>query len=240
MNNPDDLVHANIEGEIVAMPRSMSELLGQPPIALTVDGTKVEVPRVKVTHDPGGGTAARLTTLYDAALKAGVRVPTLCHREYMTPVAVCRVCSVQVGYENRPPEGRLAPACYRPAEAGMVVATHRTNSRVLSSVKMLTELLLADHPTPCVKHKTQGNCELEVLAGQLGVQRVRLPRAPRVGRGTFRPRRSPSITTPASCATAASAAATTSRTTRSLAAWARATMPASPSTWTRPWAPRPV
>ncbi len=177
MNNPDDRVQARVNGETVAMPRSMSELVGQPPIALTVDGTKVEVPRVKVTHDPGGGTVARLTTLYDAALKAGVQVPILCHREYMTPVAVCRVCSVHVGYENRPPEGRLAPACHRPPEAGMVVSTHRTNARVLSSVKMLIELLLSDHPTPCAKQEAQGNCELEVLAGQLGVQQVRLPRA---------------------------------------------------------------
>ena len=84
----------------------------------------------------------------------------------MNPVAVCRVCSVQVGFEGRPAEWRLAPACYRPAEADMVVNTHHTNERVLASVKVLTELLLADHPTPCAKQKAHGDCELEVLAGE--------------------------------------------------------------------------
>jgi CRP-like cAMP-binding protein/Fe-S-cluster-containing hydrogenase component 2 len=178
MSSPDDLVQADFDGQIVTMPRSMSDLLGKPPIALTIDGKKVEVPLVSVTPDPKGKAVPRLTTIYDAALKAGVQIPILCHREYMNPVAVCRVCSVHVGYENRPAEWRLAPACYRPAEAGMVVATHQTNNRVLSSVKMLTELLMADHPTPCAKQKAHGDCELETLAGQLGVNQVRVPRAP--------------------------------------------------------------
>ena len=104
MSSPDDLVQADIDGQIVTMPRSMADLLGQPPIALTVDGKKVQVPHVSVTQDPRGKAVPRLTTLYDAALKAGVQIPILCHREYMNPVAVCRVCSVHVGFENRPAE----------------------------------------------------------------------------------------------------------------------------------------
>ncbi len=64
--------------------------------------------------------------------------------------------------KTAPPSGGLAPACYRPAEAGMVVATHQTNQRVLTSVKMLTELLLADQSTPfaAVNKKLHGDCEL--------------------------------------------------------------------------------
>ena len=178
MNSPDDSVQATIAGQMLSVPRWMADLAQQPPIPLTIDGRKVEVPRVSVTADPKGKAVPRLTTLYDAAKQLGIDIPILCHREYMNPVAVCRVCSVQVGFEGRPPEGRLAPACYRPAEANMVVATHHSNARVRSSVKMVTELLLADHPTPCAKHKAHGDCELEVLAGNLGLTQVRLPRAP--------------------------------------------------------------
>jgi CRP-like cAMP-binding protein/Fe-S-cluster-containing hydrogenase component 2 len=177
MSSPDNSVQITIDGQLLTLPRSVADLQNQPPITLTIDGRKVEVPPVSVSYDPKGKAVPRATTLYDAALKAGVQVPILCHREYMNPAAVCRVCSVHVAYENRPAEGRLAPACYRPAEAGMVISTHQTNARVRSSVKMLTELLLADHPTPCAKHEAHGDCELEVLATQLGLQGVRLPRA---------------------------------------------------------------
>jgi CRP-like cAMP-binding protein/Fe-S-cluster-containing dehydrogenase component len=178
MSSPDDLVQATIDGQIITMPRVMADLVQAPPITLTIDGQKVQVPQVSVSYDPKGEAIPRFTTIYDAALKAGVTIPILCHREYMNPVAVCRVCSVQVGFEGRPPEWRLAPACYRRAEKNMVVATHRTSDRVRSSVRMLTELLLADHPTPCAKHRAHGDCELEVLAGRLGLTGVRLPQAP--------------------------------------------------------------
>ncbi len=178
MNGPDDLVQTTIDGQLLTLPRAMAELAQLPALALTIDGTKVEVPRVSISFDPKGKVVPRVTTIYDAAVTVGVKIPILCHREYMNPVAVCRVCSVQVGYENRPAEWRLAPACYRPAEAGMVVATHHTNDRVRSAVKVLTELLMTDHPTPCAKHAAHGDCELEVLAADLAVPAPRLPRAP--------------------------------------------------------------
>jgi CRP-like cAMP-binding protein/Fe-S-cluster-containing hydrogenase component 2 len=156
----------------------MAELLHQPPIAVTIDGVKVQVPRVSVSLDPKGKAVPRLTTIYDAAVKAKVQIPILCHREYMNPVAVCRVCSVQVGFEDGRREWRLAPACYRPVEAGMVVETDQKNQKVRSTVKMLTELLLADHPSPCEKQRRYGDCELEVLADRLGIEECRFPRAP--------------------------------------------------------------
>ncbi len=178
MNDADDLVPTPFGGQMVPMPRWMADLAQQPPITLTIDGQKVQVPKVSATADPKGKAVPRLTTIYDAAKQAKIDIPILCHREYMTPVAVCRVCSVQVGFEGRPAEWRLAPACYRPAEAGMIVNTHHSSARVRSSVKVLTELLMADHPTPCAKHKAHGDCELEVLAGKLELTQVRVPKAP--------------------------------------------------------------
>jgi CRP-like cAMP-binding protein/Fe-S-cluster-containing dehydrogenase component len=178
MSSPDNNDQLTMEGQWVAMPPALAALAQQPPVKLTIDGQRVEVPRVSISLDPKGKAVPRLTTLFDAAAKLNIKIPILCHREYMTPVAVCRVCSVQVRFEDGRQEWRLAPACYRPVEPGMIVETHQTNKRVLSSVQMLTELLLADHPTPCAKHRLHGDCELEVLAERLGVQGTRLRKAP--------------------------------------------------------------
>ena len=74
----------------------------------------------------------------------------LCHREYMNPVAVCRVCAVDVG------ERVLAPACYRqitPDMAGRKIQTSESSEKVRGSVATLAELLMADHPSPCAKHR---------------------------------------------------------------------------------------
>src|SRR5258708_39591819 len=101
-----------------------------PIINLTIDDRPVSVP-------PG-------TTLWEAARIAGISVPVLCHNPGLDPVAVCRVCAVQV-------EGvRVFPAaCIRAAEEGMVVQTE--SEAVRRARRMVVELLLADHPRPCAK-----------------------------------------------------------------------------------------
>jgi CRP-like cAMP-binding protein/Fe-S-cluster-containing hydrogenase component 2 len=174
----DEVVAATLEGHHVSLPRAWADLPHKPALRLTIDGVRVEVPRLALSFDPAGKPIPRLSTIYDAAVKAGVAIPILCHREYMAPVAVCRVCSVQVLYENGNPEARLAPACYRPADDQMVIATHRTSPRVRTAVATLTELLLADHPVPCAKHRQTADCELEVLAANLGVRIGRVPGSP--------------------------------------------------------------
>ncbi|HTE18128.1 MAG TPA: molybdopterin-dependent oxidoreductase, partial [Armatimonadota bacterium] len=123
-------------------------------VQLSIDGHEVSVPRG--------------TTLWDAARRAGIDIPVLCHDPDMEPVAVCRVCVVEV-------EGsRVLPAaCIRQCEAGMVVRTD--TPRVRNSKRMVTELLMADHPSPCTKQRLSGSCELENLAETLGVSHPRLP-----------------------------------------------------------------
>ena len=185
MNVAEDLVEVSHEGRIVKMPQAMADMLKQPPIKLTIDGKPVAVPAVSISIDPKGVPVPRLTTIYDAAAEAKVDIPILCHREYMNPVAVCRVCSVKVKYEKGE-EWRLAPACYRPVGEGMRVETHHTNDQVRKSVSLLTELLLADHPSPCDKerrgmeeHNRPGDCELERLGRALQVpQTSRFARSP--------------------------------------------------------------
>ena len=76
---------------------------------------------------------------------------------------------------RRLPGRVLAPACYRPVEPNMEVKTAANNERVRTSVKTLTQLLLADHPTPCEKQRLHGDCELEQLAKRFNVPATPFP-----------------------------------------------------------------
>ena len=132
----------------------------RPLINLTIDNQPVSV-------SPG-------TTLWEAARSAGIEIPVLCHSPNLDPVAVCRVCAVQVQ------GARVFPAaCIRAAEEGMVVHTH--SEVVRRARRMVVELLLADHPRPCEKHRVFGNCELERLGEQMGIVEPRFS-----GRGVGR------------------------------------------------------
>ncbi len=120
-------------------------------LTLTIDGRTVTV--------PAG------TTIWDAARTLGIAVPVLCHDPRLPPVAVCRVCAVEVK------GARVAQAaCIRQVEANMEVQTH--TDKIERSRKTLVELLLADHPIPCAKHQKNGNCELELLGEKYGLLRV--------------------------------------------------------------------
>jgi CRP-like cAMP-binding protein/Fe-S-cluster-containing hydrogenase component 2/ferredoxin len=123
-------------------------------VKLTIDGRETSVPTG--------------TTLFDAARGLGIDIPTLCHAQHQTPVGVCRVCTVEVK-NNRV----LAASCVRPAEDGMVVAT--ASDAVQRARRTLAELLLADHPSPCLRQKATADCELERLGTAYGIA------APRFG-----------------------------------------------------------
>src|SRR5438876_983857 len=154
-------------------------------IHLTIDGRGIAVEPKKKFYDAVQQREFMVdTTIYDAAQKLGIDIPILCHREHQRPVAVCRACVVDVGTKDaqgREIMGRvLAPACYRAVEPNMIVKTSATSPRVKNAVHTVTELLLADHPTPCQKQKLHGTCELEALAARVGLTpaNVRFPRAP--------------------------------------------------------------
>ncbi len=118
-------------------------------ISATINGKPVQVPEG--------------TTIYDAATRElGLTIPTLCHTPGLNPVAVCRMCVVDVEKQRV-----LQAACIRPIENGMVVQTD--SQRVIAARKTLTKLLLANHPTPCVRHQQSHDCELEVLGEKFGL-----------------------------------------------------------------------
>lgn len=119
----------------------------QPDITLTIDDQQVTV--------PAG------TTIWEAARDAGVDVPVLCHSDGMDPVGVCRMCVVDVG------ERVLAPSCMRECQSEMKVDA--SSPKVEQHRKVLTELLLSEHPVPCARELSSGDCELEALGRQYGL-----------------------------------------------------------------------
>jgi len=112
-----------------------------PAVTLQIDGQSVTV--------PAG------TTIWEAAQQAGIQVPVLCHSPRLEPVGVCRMCVVDVG------ERVLAASCVRQCSSDMKVDTR--SEKVERNRRTLTELLLADHPSPCEREQTTGDCQLEAL-----------------------------------------------------------------------------
>ncbi len=98
-------------------------------ITLTIDGKPVTV--------PAGAT------ILEAATRAGISIPTLCHRAGLEPFTACFLCVVEI-------EGRAnpAPACGAAAAAGMVVRTQ--SPQIRATRKMCLELLLSDHCGDCL------------------------------------------------------------------------------------------
>ncbi|NPV69125.1 MAG: 2Fe-2S iron-sulfur cluster binding domain-containing protein [Firmicutes bacterium] len=138
-------------------------------VTLTVDGQKVQV--------PAG------STILEAARKAGIDIPTLCHHPDQDVKAVCRVCVVEVEGSRT-----FQAACAFPAAEGMVV---RTNTpAVREARKAVVELMLANHPEDCLKCERNLHCELQALAERLGIRNVRFPR---FSRGLPEDRSNPAI-----------------------------------------------
>ena len=125
-------------------------------MTLTIDGKEVSVP-----HG---------TTIFDAARMNGIGIPVLCHQQNETPVAVCRICMVDVTEANGKARPPLA-ACIFKAEPGMVVKTQ--SDAIVNTRKTLYELMLTDHPSPCVRQQASGDCELETQAAAAGVGHIR-------------------------------------------------------------------
>jgi CRP-like cAMP-binding protein/formate hydrogenlyase subunit 6/NADH:ubiquinone oxidoreductase subunit I len=103
------------------------------------------------------------TTVWEAARRAGVSIPALCHKEDLDPVAVCRVCVVDVLDNGSGRAEQLLPAsCSRPCADKMKIRTD--TARAETARKTLVELLMAEHPRPCARHSRDHDCELELLA----------------------------------------------------------------------------
>lgn len=105
-------------------------------------------------------------TVLEAAAEAGIRIPTLCDMSGLSSVGACRLCVVEVEGAARP-----QPACLTKVSEGMVVRT--ATARLREYRKMILELLLAERNHVCAVCVANGDCQLQDLCAELGVDHVR-------------------------------------------------------------------
>lgn len=111
-------------------------------------------------------TATEGQSVLDAAREAGITIPTLCHLEGVMDVGACRLCLVEVAGVNK-----LLPACVTQVADGMVVTTQ--SERLQNYRRMILELLFAERNHVCAVCVSNGHCELQALAMNLGMDHVR-------------------------------------------------------------------
>jgi NADH-quinone oxidoreductase subunit G/[NiFe] hydrogenase diaphorase moiety small subunit len=117
-------------------------------VTVTLDGKAIEVPKG--------------TTILDAARQSGVRIPTLCHHPDLPDPAVCRVCVVEVSGQRN-----LQASCAFPLTSSVEVETH--SPRVRQARKDVIDLMISEHYGECRTCARNGNCELQDLAAEYGV-----------------------------------------------------------------------
>jgi formate dehydrogenase major subunit len=129
-------------------PRSKSETM----VTLTIDGQSITVPEG--------------TSIMRAAMEAGTQIPKLCATDMVDAFGSCRMCLVEI-------EGRAGtPAsCTTPVMSGLVV--HTQTERLKKLRKGVMELYISDHPLDCLTCAANGDCELQDMAGAVGLRDVR-------------------------------------------------------------------
>lgn len=106
------------------------------------------------------------STILQAAKEAGVRIPTLCNLEGVSPVAACRLCLVQIKGSNK-----LVPSCMTTVFEGMEVMTN--TEQIKEYRKMTVELLFAEGNHVCAICVQNNNCELQDVAVEVGMDHTR-------------------------------------------------------------------
>jgi len=121
-------------------------------VLLTIDGMPVSVPTG--------------TSIMQAARTVGVDIAKLCATDSLKAFGSCRLCIVQV-------DGRrgLPASCTTPVEPGMVVRTQ--TPQVARVRRNVMELYISDHPLDCLTCAANGDCELQDMAGAVGLREVR-------------------------------------------------------------------
>ncbi|MFC2098884.1 2Fe-2S iron-sulfur cluster-binding protein [Bacteroidota bacterium] len=112
---------------------------------INIDGIRFDAP-------PG-------MTILEVATTLGIRIPTLCHHEGLSPWGGCRLCIVEIGTGD---QTRMVTSCTYPVEKDLVVRTQ--SERVIHARKMILELLISQCPTSKI---------LQDLASEMGLKSVR-------------------------------------------------------------------
>lgn len=121
-------------------------------VTLNIDGVDVTVPEG--------------TSIMHAAQLSGVTVPKLCATDSLEPFGSCRLCLVEI-------EGRrgMPASCTTPVAEGIQV---KTQTKALADTRRgVMELYISDHPLDCLTCSANGDCELQDMAGAVGLREVR-------------------------------------------------------------------
>ncbi len=121
-------------------------------VALTIDGQAVTVPEG--------------TSIMRAAMEMGTQIPKLCATDMVDAFGSCRLCLVEIEGRNGTPA-----SCTTPVASGMVV--HTQTDRLKTIRKGVMELYISDHPLDCLTCSANGDCELQDMAGAVGLRDVR-------------------------------------------------------------------
>ncbi|WP_237153087.1 formate dehydrogenase subunit alpha [Oryzibacter oryziterrae] len=121
-------------------------------VTVTIDGQRIAVPEG--------------TSIMRAAMELGTKIPKLCATDTLDAFGSCRLCLVEI-------EGRAGtPAsCTTPCAPNMVVHTQTPRLKQLRNGVM--ELYISDHPLDCLTCAANGDCELQEMAGAVGLREVR-------------------------------------------------------------------
>jgi len=121
-------------------------------ITLSIDGEAITVPEG--------------TSVMRAAALGNINIPKLCATDSLEPFGSCRLCLVQI-------EGMkgLPASCTTEARHGMKVTTQ--NKKIADTRRNVMELYISDHPLDCLTCPTNGDCELQDMAGVVGLREVR-------------------------------------------------------------------
>ena len=131
---------------------------GTPARQSTTDVT-LEIDGVSVTVPAG-------TSVMRAAALAEIPVPKLCATDSLEPFGSCRLCLVEIDGRRGTPA-----SCTTPVEAGMKV--HTQTDKLAKLRKGVMELYISDHPLDCLTCSANGDCELQDMAGAVGLRDVR-------------------------------------------------------------------
>ena len=121
-------------------------------VTLTIDGRSVTVPEG--------------TSVMAASMQAEIAIPKLCATDMLEAFGSCRLCLVEIDGRRGTPA-----SCTTPAENGMVV--HTQTDRLGKLRKGVMELYISDHPLDCLTCSANGDCELQDMAGVVGLRDVR-------------------------------------------------------------------
>jgi formate dehydrogenase major subunit len=121
-------------------------------VTLTIDGFPVTVPEG--------------TSIMRAAAEAGISVPKLCATDSVDAFGSCRLCLVEIEGRNGTPA-----SCTTPVAPGLKVHTQTGKLKTLRRGVM--ELYISDHPLDCLTCSANGDCELQDMAGAVGLRDVR-------------------------------------------------------------------